>query len=435
MNPVTIMSFCPCCPEVENPSGYLMEGTDEFDDHLDLDLGSPKAIKYLDNDMGYTSESISNLASNFGCSDAFKILSDSGLEKIRNSTAEMYQYAVNTPRYSATRGGTFRNRFLYGLGHSPSLLALVSRLMGCEMIYHPMRMHQLHINYKPDDDTSRQIDKWHCDSTSFVLVLFVTNPDKYEGGVLEYFNGTRDEALSFFKQGNTLPKSQVLNVGRQEAGYGVLMQGSRVFHQVTSVLSGDERTTVIFSFQPKTPLHQEPISKLAQTYNGKDPLHILIPDWARYHAWKTVQRLEVLKENNMVVDSQLNQALECCDEKMKNILRSLPYKLDSNNIKQQFEEAISAIKEWMTLFSSNTRAVGEVTKENLHEDGGNVKKRRIIFEGNQKKTSPDNDDEEFMVTKFIESEFGYKNLINAVQDVDNCIDCVCYLSKGDMEYF
>merc|ERR1711916_100703 len=217
-------------------------------------------------------------------------------------------------------------------------------------------------------------------------------------------NGTRDEALSLFKQGKTPTKSQILNFGRQEAGYGVLMQGHRIFHQVTSVLRGDERTTVVFSFQPKTPLCQEPISKIAQTYNGKDPLHILIPDWARFHAWKTVRRLDVLKEN-MVVDSQLNKAMECCDEKMKNILRSLPYKLDRENIKQQLEEAISAIKEWVTLFSSTTRAVGEVTKENLHEDGGNVKKRRIIFEGNQDKTSPDNDDDKIMVTKFIESEF------------------------------
>ena len=70
------------------------------------------------------------------------------------------------------------------------------------------------------------------------------------------------------------------------------MQGSRVYHQVTPVTYGNERTTLVFSFQPRNPLAKEPLDKLQQTYNEKDPLCILVTEWARFHAWKTIQRFE-----------------------------------------------------------------------------------------------------------------------------------------------
>ena len=68
---------------------------------------------------------------------------------------------------------------------------------------------------------------------------------------MQYYNGTREEGTSYFKQGQPLPKEKISNVGRQEKGYGVFMQGSSVYHQVTPVLEGDERTTLVFSFQPR----------------------------------------------------------------------------------------------------------------------------------------------------------------------------------------
>jgi hypothetical protein len=74
------------------------------------------------------------------------------------------------------------------MGHSDDVLSQVSQLTGCEIMYHPMKIQQLHIKFKPDDDSNevigskKNIDRWHCDTTSFVLIVFATDPDEYTGG-------------------------------------------------------------------------------------------------------------------------------------------------------------------------------------------------------------------------------------------------------------
>tara|TARA_A100001015_G_C14932372_1_gene688994 strand:- start:34 stop:1350 length:1317 start_codon:yes stop_codon:yes gene_type:complete len=411
----TSLQSCPCCPETSNPKGYFFKNDISFKEDLHMDLGYPSEIKYLDTDLGNSSEFVQQLASNYACCNTFKVLNEKGAEILENITRDMHAHVIRTSRYEAVRGGTFRSQFLYELGHSPSLLKLVSRLAGCELIYHPMRIHQLHINYKPqkeeeEDGKIRSVDRWHCDTTPFVLVLFATSPEKYKGGRLEYYNGTREEGTSYFKQNKLLPQEKVMNVGHQGKGYGVFMQGSRVYHQVTPVLQGKDRTTLVFSFQPSNPLAKECISHLAQTYNERDPLAIICTDWARFHAWKTIRRLDVMHENININDPELIAAMVECKEKMNIILRKLPYMLDRKGIENQLKEAIRSVNAYVNKMNwGNT-----INDDNTISDEGNM----ILLK-----------------QSFQRSKYGLQNLKCAIQEVEICIDDVLNIQAGAMEYF
>ena len=66
----------------------------EFSEKDDLDLQSPHNIKFLDKDLHNSNESVAALASNYGCSSSFKVLSKGGLEKLKSAVDDMYQHVV-----------------------------------------------------------------------------------------------------------------------------------------------------------------------------------------------------------------------------------------------------------------------------------------------------------------------------------------------------
>lgn len=162
----------------------------------------------------------------------------------------------------------------------------------------------------------------------------LTNPEEYEGGNLQYFQGTQDEGLEILKTGNQLPDDRVKGVGRQRRGWGVFMQGSRVFHQVTALLSGHRRTTVIFSFQPYNVLSPEACPRLSESFFLTDPHHIFLPDWVRYWAWKTGRRAEMYLEHAAsaaqegFADTNLHKSASDFAAAMRDIWTNLPYTKD-----------------------------------------------------------------------------------------------------------
>jgi hypothetical protein len=236
---------CPCCPNVQPPDRYqmktLINGLTaeemEYDDSKHLLLGIPLINSRLDADMGYDRDFVNNeLPSSYGSSSTFSVLSNEGIRVVDHVLNGIEKYAVNSPRIpNVLRGGAFRSSFLNGLGHSAAILSLVSALARCELIYHPMKIHQLHINLKPseDDDTEdsqlgnavtvkKNVDKWHVDTTPFVLIVFCTDPESYEGGELRFFQGTKEEGLYYLSsesEGCKLPEERVRHVGRQHKGH------------------------------------------------------------------------------------------------------------------------------------------------------------------------------------------------------------------------
>ena len=328
------------------------------------------------------------------------------------------------------------------------------------MIYHPMKIHQLHINMKPNDghqptgeSKKKNVDRWHCDSTPFVLVVFCTDPDQYTGGTLEYFNGTREEGTELLSAGVEERRSfdrRVLNVGRQKKGYGVFMQGWRVFHQVTPVLSGDERTTIVFSFHPRNVLSLEACKHFRLTYDPVDPLHVIMPDWVRYRAWKVMRRLEIMLEHwgehdHTTVSAchetdieELLPAVRCSLAKLANIVEHLPYTDERNEMACLLNEAILDVREFVylhDLLEDTTAAAGDPTNNNEK-----LSPPSEIIEPST--SSPSHEEKRGSLSghcthhlnlsgEFMQSPYGLANLLGALDDVDNCTQDILTLKERE----
>lgn len=415
------MSYCPCCPNTEPPAGFFEEPISSlspeemhWDDSIHTQLTQPEVVKYLDSDLGNEPDAVKQCATNFGCTSSFRILSDEGVRVMDRCVKAIEKHAVCSPRIpKVLRGGTLRSKFLNGMGHSEAVLRQVSFLAGCEMIYHPMRIHQLHINFKPDETGEKKnIDRWHCDSTAFVLIVFATDPDEYTGGTLQYFQGTKEEGTTLLSSGAGLPADRILNVGRQNIGHGVFMQGWRVFHQVTPVLTGDARTTLVYSFQPRNVLALEACTQLKTTYNLVDPLHFFLPEWTRYRSWKALRRLEIFTEhwgNQLAaVDSTgaLTSAIETSSDKLTSIVRTLPFTADRQKLVGYMDVAISPLR-------AALQATYPVDGDHLLSGAAEV------------------------VREFAASAHGLRNLRGAVADSESCMEDVLTLKENEtaMVYF
>jgi hypothetical protein len=81
-----------------------------------------------------------------------------------------------------------------------------------------------------------------------------------------------------------------------------------VFHQVTAVETGKERTTMVYSFHPRNVLALEACAHLSQTYAPVDPLHVIMSDWTRFRCWKAARRIEMFVEH---FGSLLNNGFSC----------------------------------------------------------------------------------------------------------------------------
>lgn len=466
-----MLSTCPCCPNTSRPDGYYEESipslSDEemdWSDDKHLSLGFPTTVNKLDHDLNNPSALVDQMATNYGCCSSFQVMSDEGLRVLTTVIAGIEKHSQSCPRIpKLIRGGTFRNSFLNRMGHSSAVLRHVSLLAGCEMIYHPMKIHQLHINMKPDKISAtenenlikgvtsiKNVDRWHCDSTPFVMIVFCTNPDEYTGGTLQYFNGTKEEGLSLLNSDAGLPEDRVLDVGRQEKGYGVFMQGWRVFHQVTPVLTGDSRTTIVFSFHPRNVLALEACQHLSGTYAPVDPLHVIMPDWVRFRTWKVTRRLELLEEHwapSVLSLSQqvpistrqggdksdsgstyeaLFEAASKCYIKLKAIVDTLPYCSDRDYFSELLAGAIQELTACLECkypeplgteavaadFKLSLTSVADVEESVVDTENGGGNKM------------------EQMDVEFRSSIYGLPNLLGAVQDIDECIQDVMTLQEN-----
>lgn len=384
-------------------------------------------------------------------------MSNEGSRVLDHVISHMEKYAKSCPRIpKLIRGATFRSEFLNSMGHSTAVLRHVSYLAGCELIYHPMKIHQLHVNMKPNDPTTnnnpvkKNVDRWHCDSTPFVLIVFCTNPDEYTGGTLQFFNGPKEEGMKVLTAGNGLPEDRVKNVGRQDKGYGVFMQGWRVFHQVTPVLTGDARTTMVFSFYPRNVLALEACAHLSQTYAPVDPLYIIMPDWVRFRAWKAARRLEMLREKwddttlaaRGFHDTNLIALIDATHEKLWSIVKSLPYTDQRPLFTTRLGEAVAELKTFLLasypdkMAPSHPIAAKEPAFVAEHVEpttsGLTLSVTSVAdFEDyelseNNKKNCLLGEDVEFLC-----SSLGLSNLLGVVEDIENCVEDVITLQEEE----
>ncbi len=244
----------------ERPSDYILldkEPLFRAKDHLRLE--KPESIYSLQS-LGYSNQEVAACESSFGYSSAFRILSDEGIQIMKqicdriNSNRNASSGTGSNRLGSYVRGAGYRSNFIRDFCDSPELREHVSAISEISLGRHSVPAVACGINYAPDDIT-KAIDTWHVDSVSFDIVMMVSNPTSMKGGEFQIFNGTKEEGQAILgikgeEGANTaLPHEKVITIPIPAAGYGFLQQGSMIFHRACRLLEHAERITMIPSFE------------------------------------------------------------------------------------------------------------------------------------------------------------------------------------------
>eukprot|EP00441_Pelagodinium_beii_P033540 CAMPEP_0197629820 /NCGR_PEP_ID=MMETSP1338-20131121/7525_1 /TAXON_ID=43686 ORGANISM="Pelagodinium beii, Strain RCC1491" /NCGR_SAMPLE_ID=MMETSP1338 /ASSEMBLY_ACC=CAM_ASM_000754 /LENGTH=369 /DNA_ID=CAMNT_0043200925 /DNA_START=46 /DNA_END=1153 /DNA_ORIENTATION=+ len=332
------------------PPGFRREGP-AFNEQLHLALKFPTKRVHL-SDLGNSEAHISSLVTGFAQSNAFQVLSAPGMATLSGEIERLEHLAVASQRIPRVlRGASLRSRFIHGLCHSQALASLVSEIAQTELIAHPMEIMNGHINLTPAENT-QFVDRWHRDTTQFVLVLFCTSPDGYDGGEFEFFAGTVAEAELLLKEGKGLPEDGCRLLGRQEQGSAVLQHGSEVYHRVRPVSRGKNRTTFVQSFVPKA-IGKEPCSRLSDTYNGVDPLVCLLPDWARFRCWRALRLCENWLEVHGALEKQKHVSVQRATQKLRDASQLLPYTADRHALSESLNASVVDLRAAVDSASSS----------------------------------------------------------------------------------
>eukprot|EP00045_Choanoeca_perplexa_P014434 m.169873 g.169873 ORF g.169873 m.169873 type:complete len:404 (-) comp16674_c0_seq1:2862-4073(-) len=283
------------CYNYDNPPpGFeRIEDDIDFDPKVHLQLEFPSQVRTLAS-FGYSDDEIKafNLASDVGVTFPFRVLSDEGVRALQHVLKQLESFAVVSPRIPCVlRGGLFRSKFVHGLCMSPEVTNHISTIAKCQLVAHPMAIQQGHTNYKPKVEQDKPVDRWHVDTTPLVTVLFVTDPEEYEGGHFEFFEGTKAAAEGFLKAKQPLPEDRVNRLPHQTPGYAVFQQGPAIFHRATRVTKGPERITFVQSYVSVIPNHFGGCDSISESYNCVDPLGLYVPDWIRFRSWQASQEL------------------------------------------------------------------------------------------------------------------------------------------------
>ena len=260
-----------------------------FDANKHLALEKPSETLSL-HDLGYEDNIVADCPSDFGVSNAFRLLSNEGVEALLHITRQLKQYYRGNFRIDyCTRGGVYRSQFLRDLCLNPDITAFISEICNVALIPHTIP-HQLgHINYNPEI-VGKNIDKWHVDTLRYDYVLFVTDPNKIKGGAFQYFKGTKTEMADYKDNNKKIPKHKVIAPDIPAAGYAIMQQGNMVVHQAKALLEPAERITMVNGYIPKNP-DIDDFTRYDQLFLA-DPSDIVTAEYTRHIALQSMRQLE-----------------------------------------------------------------------------------------------------------------------------------------------
>lgn len=291
------------------------------DKHLQLEL--PESVVSLSS-LGYSEQEIQQCPSEFGISAAFRILSDEGLNIMRDLCLRMYDNrnanaGTGENRLgSYIRGAGYRSQFIKDFCDSPELAEHISKLAGIQLARHSVPAVACGINYAPED-ISKGIDSWHTDSVAYDFVMLLSDPVKIKGGEFQYFSGTKQQGQELLgiegEEGANaeLPSEKVITVEFPAAGYGFLQQGNMIFHRACRLLEKAERMTMIPSFVV-APVTEDDTTNSVNMANWGDPG--IVPELTRHEAWRASARLNelintiALEDSNQELLKELDKALD-----------------------------------------------------------------------------------------------------------------------------
>jgi hypothetical protein len=152
----------------------------------------------------------------------------------------------------------------------------------------------------------------------FDYVMFVTDPNKNEGGQFQYFYGTKDEMAEIKKNDNQVPFDRIISPKIPGPGYAVFQQGKHVVHRATGLTSPGERITLVNGYMASDPSIKD-YTKFGELCNV-DPLEIISREFTNHTATHVKKLLEekILHKNFQELSLDTFKQLENASE----ILRS-----------------------------------------------------------------------------------------------------------------
>ena len=286
----------------EAPPGYsYLDDEPPFEPAKDLRLEPPKTLTELA-ELGYDEDFGADYPSPLAITSPLRVLSDSGVEKLRYVIKRLWPYAIHSPDPRVApviKGAAYRSRFVRDLSLSPEVAEFLGECAGTPLVPSAFPFKLGHINYAHCGEGEEPVDGWHHDDNGFVMVLTVHDQSHLEGGRFQYFDGTRQEASALLGRGLPLPEGRVVSPEFPGPGYAVLMQGSALVHRTEPMYAPGERFTMGTCYEARDVRYPDPnrtyfVRQTADSQNAEseDERFCRYLDYARHKAWRARGHLD-----------------------------------------------------------------------------------------------------------------------------------------------
>jgi hypothetical protein len=311
-----------------------LEG-DHFDPAVHLALEPPTHIKDMDfKDVPFPfSESEKKVLCHLAYTRPFRVLSEAGVKLARQEAEKNMNRLAHQDARSACylRGLGHVSNFHREFAYCPEVLSLLSELSRDSLGVHSMPFNISHTNIGKIG-AGRPVDKWHTDSTDYVLVIMLSDQTDMVGGdlrVLQMPDASNDASnISTFQrlQRDGVPEELIETVKYAKAGYGIFMQGCKILHTVSEVMSAREpRWSLVNSFK-STRVFGQPDKTRYTLFAEDEGADIATVDFARHKAWRVGAQLDFIRNNAAYDSTKLTPA--DISEILRNAAKELQFAAD-----------------------------------------------------------------------------------------------------------
>jgi hypothetical protein len=251
------------------------------------------------------------------------LLTEAGVAAAREAIFENQErLKVSSSRIShCVRGLGCVSLFHREMAHCPQLLALFQALARDELCPHTMQKNMSHSNIgfpattitststtadTADTVTVTPVDKWHTDSTDYVVVIILSDLTDMRGGELQVLQLPDSSSSGSFAtlQASGIPPELVETVQYCGPGYGIFMQGSKILHSVRGVLAAREPRISLVNSYMSTRVFNPDTTKYS-TYVVGDSEEVVDMEFARHKAWRVAGQLQFVRDSEVFLDKQL----------------------------------------------------------------------------------------------------------------------------------
>jgi hypothetical protein len=300
-------------PCAKRPPGYQVPrcDTDWQDRYLEL---VPPATVHALTEFGYAADDQAAL-SPVALTGPFRVLSDDGAAAALKIARELEAQAKADTRSKRLRGCTYRSRFFAGMYSDPRLVNFLSGLAKADLREHPVRHHQVQLNFAPEKLT-QDVDVWHYDVVAYDFVMLLTDPEPMKGGNTEFFQGTVEEGMQILRETGSLPPERIGKAEYPGPGWAFLQQGHRILHRAARLVEPYPRISLVASYYCADEWFREPT--ILPPLRKADGREIALVEWATYVAYRTAERLHKFLSTqpdfSMPVEEVRRRLSECLNE-------------------------------------------------------------------------------------------------------------------------